>query len=199
MPEVTGLLPCRRSELILSPLGDQGQYVVKDPRARTYYHLGEEEHFLLSQLDGQRDGEAIRTAFAARFGQSLSEEELDEFLDMARTQGFLQPTSGEREPSQGSSPGADAPGSPANASPLGLRLLYWRRSLFDPDRLFNWLEPRIRFFWTTGFLVFSAACIVLAAGLAWTGRGQMAGSFLDALRWETAVDLAGPGHRDPVP
>jgi hypothetical protein len=82
-------------------LSDQGQYVVKDPRARTYYHLGEEEHFLLTRLDGQRDGEAIRTAFADRIGQPLSEVELDDFLDMARTQGFLQPARGRREPFQG--------------------------------------------------------------------------------------------------
>ena len=61
MHKVSRLQPCCRFELVLSPLGDQGQYVVKDPRARTYYHLGEEEHFLLTQLNGQRDGEAIRT------------------------------------------------------------------------------------------------------------------------------------------
>jgi hypothetical protein len=187
MPEVARLLPPRRTELVVSPLGERGAYVVKDPRAGTYYHLGEEEHFLLTQLDGRHDSGDLRAAFAARFGLPLSEQELDEFLDMARSQGFLQPASGGPEPSEGPSRGADAPGSPTNAAPFGLRLLYWRKTLFDPDRLFTWLEPRIRFFWTTGFLAFSAACILLAAVLAWTGRGQMAGSFLDALRWETAL------------
>ena len=36
-------------------------------------------------------------------------------------------------------------------------------------------------------MVFSLACIALAAGLTWVHRGQMAGSFLEGLRWETAI------------
>jgi multidrug efflux pump subunit AcrA (membrane-fusion protein) len=172
--QLAAILPCRRSELVVSPLGDRGQYVVKDPRAGSYYHLGEEEHFLLTQLDGRSDADAVRAAFAARFGKLLSAEELNEFLDVSRAQGFLEQLL----------PSPEARPAPA---PLGLRLLYWRKSLFDPDRLFNWLEPRIRFFWSTGFLVFSAACILLAVAVTWSGRGQLAGSFLDALRWETVL------------
>jgi multidrug resistance efflux pump len=175
MPAGAHLLPPRRTELVISPLGDRGRYVVKDPRAGAYYQLGEEEHFLLTRLDGRHDAGAVRAAFAARFGQPLGEEELDDFLEMVRAQGLLEE----------SPPPATSPPAPADA--LGWRLLHWRKSLFDPDRLFTWLEPRLRFLWTTGFLVFSAACIVLAVGVAWTCRGQMAGSFRDALRWETAV------------
>jgi RNA polymerase sigma factor (TIGR02999 family) len=71
MPDLATLLPCRRPELVVCPLGDRGPYVVKDPRGGAYYHLGEEEHFLLTQFDGRRDAEAIRAAFAERFGQPL--------------------------------------------------------------------------------------------------------------------------------
>jgi putative peptide zinc metalloprotease protein len=53
--------------------------------------------------------------------------------------------------------------------------------------LFNRLEPRIRFFWTRSFLVFSAGCILFATLLLWTGREQVAGSFAHALRWETLL------------
>src|SRR5712692_3394083 len=90
MPELATLLPCRRSELVIRPLGEQGPYVVKDPGTGAYYHLGEEEHFLLTQFDGQRDAAAIRAAFAELFGQPLSDEELHEFLEMAEARGFLQ-------------------------------------------------------------------------------------------------------------
>src|SRR5262249_41683186 len=110
-----------------------------------------------------------------RFGKPLREEELNEFLAMAGARGLLQEAP----------PPVARP--PVPAAPLGWRLLCWRKSLFDPDRLFTWLEPRLCFFWTGGFLIFSGACILLAAGVAWTSRGQMAGSFLAALRWETAV------------
>ena len=64
-------------------------------------------------------------------------------------------------------------------------ILYWRRSIIDPDRPFTWLEPKIRFFWTRAFLVFSAGCIALAILILWTGRQQVATSFAHVLRWET--------------
>ena len=66
-------------------------------------------------------------------------------------------------------------------------ILYWRINLFDPERLFTWLEPKIRFFWTRAFLVLSAASIVLAAAVVWFDRQEFAGSLVSALRWEMAV------------
>jgi multidrug efflux pump subunit AcrA (membrane-fusion protein) len=192
MSHLAPLLPCRRPELVVCPLGEHGPYVVKDPRSGAYYHLGVEEHFLLTQLDGQRDAEAICTAFAERFGQPLSNEELQEFLDMARGRGFLQaedvaaggPPATLSAP--GESPVATGP-APGDAAPLGLRILHWRKSLFDPDHLFTWLAPKIGFCWTPAFLVFSTGCIVLASALLWANRHDLAGSFLSALRWETAL------------
>jgi multidrug efflux pump subunit AcrA (membrane-fusion protein) len=166
---------------VICPLGERGPYVVKDPGTGAYYHLGDEEHFLLMQLDGCRDAEAIRAAFAEHFGQPLAEEELQEFLEMARERGLLQ------EDRQGDKETRRQPDKEtAAAAPFGLRLLYWRKNFFDPDRLFTWLAPKIWWFWTPAFLVFSAGCIVLAAGLLWANRHELAGSFLSALRWETA-------------
>jgi hypothetical protein len=40
MPDLSTPLPARRPELLIRPLGDQGQYVVKDPRTREFFHLG---------------------------------------------------------------------------------------------------------------------------------------------------------------
>jgi multidrug efflux pump subunit AcrA (membrane-fusion protein) len=183
MPDAVTILPCRRPELVVSPLGDRGEYVVKDPRTGAYFHLGEQEAFLMERLDGTRSREGAQAAFAERFGQALSDEELDEFLQMTREQGLLQQEDA-----------AVPPAVPAAAAPTFLpippalqRVLYWRKSIFDPDRLFTWLEPRIRFFWTRTFLVLSAFCILLATGLIWANGAQLAGSFRDALRWETAV------------
>jgi hypothetical protein len=47
MPELAVPLPPRRPELVLSPLGESGRHVLKDPRSGAYFQLGEEEHFLL--------------------------------------------------------------------------------------------------------------------------------------------------------
>ena len=82
-------LPVHRSELVVRPLGEGGQYVVKDPRSGAYYHLGEEEHFLLNGLTGRQSAAELRTAFAERFGKPLTEEDLEDFLEMATAQGFL--------------------------------------------------------------------------------------------------------------
>ena len=94
MAALTVPLPRRNSELIVRSLGDHGPYVVKDPGTGAYYHLGEEEHFLLSEFDGLQDREGIRGSFAARFGQPLADEELQEFVDLAIERGFLQPANG---------------------------------------------------------------------------------------------------------
>src|SRR5262249_56502652 len=84
-------LPARRPDLVIRPLGERGRYVVKDPRTGAFYTFGEQEHFLLLQLDGQRDAEAVCKAFEGRFGESLSKGDLDGFLELARKKGLLQP------------------------------------------------------------------------------------------------------------
>jgi putative peptide zinc metalloprotease protein len=169
--------------LVIRPLGDHGPYVVKDPRTGAYYHLGDEEHFLLTQLDGRQNAQAIRAAFAQRFGQPLTDEDLQDFLELDTARGLLQ---SEGAPASATSAARAATSEPPGTAPFGLRLLYWRKNLFDPDRLFTWLAPKIAFFWTPAFVLFSAGCIVLAAGLLWANRHDAAQSLVSALRWETA-------------
>lgn len=169
-PELAAVPPARRPELLLSPLGDQGQYVVKDIRASAYYRLGEQEAFLLSRLDGQQTTAAICAAFEARFGEPLSSEDLHGFLEMAKTQGFLQAsprTVGQARPRQS--------------------ILFWRISLFDPNRLFTWLAPKIAFVWTRSFMAISFIAIVAGFALLWANRPELARSLARAWRWETVV------------
>src|ERR1051326_5067123 len=91
MPQLATPLPARSPELVLRPLGDRGPYVVKDPRTGAYFHLGEQEYFLLLGLDGQQSAEAVCRAFEQRFGEPLPEEDLRGFVGLAQEQGFLQP------------------------------------------------------------------------------------------------------------
>jgi multidrug efflux pump subunit AcrA (membrane-fusion protein) len=185
MPDLAPPLPCRRPELVIGPLGDWGESVVKDPRAGGYYHLGPREAFLLARLDGRQTAEETRAAFAEHFGEALSAEELAEFLETARAQGLLQQEASGLAPAAAPLTLGPVPFLPMPAACQ--RLLFWRKKLCDPDRLFTWLEPHVRFFWTRAFLVLSAGCIVLAAGLVWAGRQQFAVSLVGALRWETAL------------
>src|SRR5262245_48272064 len=122
MSETATLLPARRPELLMRPLGDQGRYVLKDPRTGAFFELGAEEHFLLTQLDGKQDAAAVCQAFAERFDRPLNEDELDDFLEMARQENFLHATE------ESSVPGAIDDTSPRQPQPAEDRqsLLCWR-------------------------------------------------------------------------
>src|SRR5436305_11215300 len=88
----TTIPPARRPDLVMKPLGDDGQHVVKDLRTGTYFNLPPAEAFLLGQLDGRRSADEICDAFQQQFGEPLTAEDLDGFLDVAREQNLLQPT-----------------------------------------------------------------------------------------------------------
>ena len=89
-----------------------------------------------NRLDGQQDVEALRALYAEQFGEPLSEDDLDEFVESARLQGFFHPEAGttftpdlspsksEARPQRGSAGGSQS-------------ILHWRKSLWDPDRLFT--------------------------------------------------------------
>jgi multidrug efflux pump subunit AcrA (membrane-fusion protein) len=185
-------LPGRRPDLIFRPAGDGGGYVIKDPRAGDYFNIGEEEYFLLTQCDGEQSAASIRARFAERFGQPLDPEELDEFLGAARKQGLLR--TGAPPDTATPPPGASRAGPPGadGARPRRRRvswqgLLSWRVNLFDPDRFFTWVLPKLGFFWTRSFVVVATGCIALAAVLVGLNREQLAVSVVASLRWETAV------------
>lgn len=181
----------RRPDLVVRA-GEGGRYVVKDPRSGSYFQIGEVEHFLLDHLDGRRTADDVCAAYAGRFGEELNEDELSDFLDLARAQGLLQPAA----PANGdapqsltavprSAPSESPSASPVPANPWWRHLLFWRHSLFDPDRLFDWLEPHLRFVWTPGFVAGACAIVVAAAVVALANRRELAGALPGAIRWET--------------
>jgi len=72
----------RRPQVVAS-VGDDNRYRIEDAARGAVYQLGEQEHFLLTQCDGRKRVEAVRREFADRFGQPLTEQEIDDFLRMA--------------------------------------------------------------------------------------------------------------------
>src|SRR5262245_47195094 len=84
------ILPARRNDLIVRPFDGEGRHVIKDPRSGQFFSLGPVEHFLLTQLDGQRTAEDVATAYLHQFGEPLGEADLQEFLELAQANGFLQ-------------------------------------------------------------------------------------------------------------
>jgi len=172
-------LPVLRSELVIGPAGEDGTCIVKDRRTREYFRLSPAEAFLLSRLDGRTSGSGVCRSFEERFGEPLPPEDLAEFLAIARERRLI---------------GSRRTGSPDAVSEIRRdvgaarqSLLYWRVRLFDPDRLLTWLEPRVRFAWTRGFLCVSAGSIVVASLVAYANAGAIASHFADALRWQTIL------------
>ena len=190
MSTVATPLPTRRPELLIKPLGDNGQYVVKDPATGDYFHLGNQEAYLLQKLDGTSSAEAICRNFERQFDTPLDPEELQEFVELADGRCLLQrtvPDENERDiPSSLTAHAADGSQSTRGAPPRQ-SILYWRKSVFDPDCFFNWLQPKIAFCWTRGFLLASASTIAVGAVMAWANGQQLATRFSDALHWQTLL------------
>lgn len=184
-------LPNRRPDLVIRAVANVGRYVVKDPRHGTYFQIGEEEHFLLTQLDGCQSAQAVCQAFELQFGQALPFEELREFVMMAGQSGLLTlPSVGVRNATVSASAASATIPSRAmsgRSRRLGQCVLSWRKSLFDPDWLFTRIEPACRLFWTRGFVLASALCIVLAAIVLWQCRHTLAADLVQLLRWETLL------------
>jgi hypothetical protein len=97
MPDRADPLPSRRPELVSRPFGEFGSYLVRDHLRGESFQLGPAEHFLLARLDGTRTAVDLCAAFVKRFGESLTPEELQGFLDLAWERGLLQ-TDGARAP-----------------------------------------------------------------------------------------------------
>ena len=190
MTNVVTSLPNRRPELLIKPLGDNGQHVVKDPTTGDYFHLGSQEAYLLEQLNGAHSAEQICETFERQFAAPLSVEELQQFVELADERRLLQsvaPAGSELEASERKTPRPADAMQPRGATSSGQSILYWRQSLFDPDCCLNWLQPKVRFFWTRGFVVASALAIGAAAIVAWANGQQLVTRFSDALRWETLL------------
>jgi multidrug resistance efflux pump len=197
-------------------------HVIKNERTGQYFRLGEEEYFLLDQLDGNNSTRRVIQAYERHFDERLEKSELVKFLDMAEEKGLLEESRSswvfrrrsparsrrpsddrapngsvghraanepEPRPEERSTAGAAGAGSTGGTGPILNRpqsILFWRKSLFDPDRFFDWLVPKIGFFWTPAFFVTSLLSIVAAAALIATADGSFVSYFARGLTWGTA-------------
>src|SRR5438876_3567902 len=144
-----------RSDLVISRQdGPDGIiFVVKDPATQRFFRLKETEHLIAQQFDGATSPDMVRQRVEAKLGLKLSPENMEQFINRLRGVGLL--TDGESGPSV----------RPSTRRRVAGDLFYLRFKIFDPDRLFEWLIPRIRFLFTPYFLALSAALVLVAAGV----------------------------------
>ncbi len=164
--------PRFRRDLTIVPRQAAGErfFVVKDPASGRFFRFREAEHFIAEQLDGATPVDVVRRRAEAAFGASLPDATLRAFLANLTKAGLLEGTS--------SSPRDGA----GRRRWLRGTLLYLRFPLFDPDRVFAWIAPRVRFCFTPGFAALSIGLVVLATALTIGNAADMTRDLRDAVR-----------------
>lgn len=161
-------LPLRiRPDLRTQPQVYQGRrcWLVTDPLSLKYYRFEEEEHFLLSSLDGKTSIEELITRFQERFApQRINSQELQQLLGQLHRSGLVLSERGGQGAQlyQRSRKKHRQQLLQQFANPLAIRF----RGL-DPERLLAAIEPWTRClfsplaFVTAGLLMLTALALVL--------------------------------------
>ena len=135
-------------------------WVVKDPVGLAYYRFQEEEFAILQMFDGAISLDEVKDRFEAEFPpQKITLEELQQFLGMLHRSGLVI---------------ADVPGQGHQLRKrrderkrkmllaAASNILCIRFKGFDPERLLNWLYPKIRWFFSP-LAVFCCCALALFA------------------------------------
>src|SRR5262245_53808425 len=169
MSRASTLVPSARRRVALRARGDlvarrmsiqgQGCWAVKDPLSLRYFHLRDEEHWVLQQLDGRSSLSSIQSLFAERFApRRLSLRELQSFVARLYEEGLVVSDA----PDQGDQLRKKALRErrrrllQAVANPLAIRF----RGI-DPDRFLSWLLSACGWMFSPWFL---AGCVLLIVG-----------------------------------
>ena len=143
-----------RSDLIVSQQANEDGllYVIKDPSTDRFFRFKEIENFIAQQFDGNTSSEVISQRVEEKFGVSLSAENLVQFT--RRLQGIGLLTDRDSEPL-----------TEKGKWKLKGDIFYLRGKLFNPDRFFDWLHPKIWFLFTPAFIVSSTMLVLVAVGI----------------------------------
>jgi len=169
--------PTLRSDLIISRQAAAGgtSFVIKDPATGQFFRFRDAEHFVARQLDGSTPLDVIRQRAEGKFGATLAPDALAQFIKTLGRHGLLETDGAESGHLTG--PRGRVRGS----------LLLLRLKAFDPDRLFNRLIGKVRFFFTRPFLVASAALIAVAFGTTFLHWHEIGQDVLRLYRVETFI------------
>ncbi len=151
----------------------QCYWSIKDPLSLRYYQLRDEEHFVLSLLDGQTSLSEIQQQFQARFApRRIDLPQLNWFLGMLHREGLVFSEAAD----QGRQLISRRQRSQRRQFWSGLgHLLAIRFRGINPARMVDGIYPLVRW-------MFSPWCVAAMAGLV------VVAATLLALEWRTAVD-----------
>lgn len=151
--------PKLRQDLVLVEQTYRGEqsYIVKDPESRKYFRFRPAEIMVMQTFDGERTAaEACATLQAE--GLRVSAAGVEGFARKLSGMGLCERTLGERSVLQMERLRAQRRRRLAGGiGPFKGELLRIRWSVGDPDKLLDWLLPRLKFFFTPTFLRISVA------------------------------------------
>src|SRR5919106_2595060 len=156
-------LPKLRSDLVVSrqETAEGVFFVLKDPRTGRFLRFREPEYAILRRLDGATALDDVARAVAQEFEVELDAQTLQPFVEQVRRRSLLEDPSGALPP--------------AATGAIRGNLLWLRLRAIDPDRFFDWLMPKVRFFFTPQFVVTAIALIVWAVGTTVLSAGEITG------------------------
>jgi len=156
-PEPTtqqNLLPQPRVELESFAQVFDGQpfWVYKDPLSLRYYRFNREEHFIIEQLRRGVTLEQLKMAHQDEFDSGdLSNQEVGRFISSLTERNLLIMNQPDRDELL-----YQAAKKRRRTKLFGqfTNILFIKIPLYDPDKLFNRLIDRLRFFWSRSFFLF---------------------------------------------
>ncbi|HEU5290987.1 MAG TPA: HlyD family efflux transporter periplasmic adaptor subunit [Cyclobacteriaceae bacterium] len=150
-------------------------FIIKDPDSDRFFRFKEIETFIARQFNGNTPLETISERVADTFQVTLSQENLIQFSNRLQNIGLLideQTISGSAGKKRWK---------------LNGDIFYLRGKLFNPDRFFDWLLPKIWFLFTPGFIIASASLVLISVGITVTHWNAVMHEFYNAFRFEFIV------------
>jgi putative peptide zinc metalloprotease protein len=151
--------PKLRSDLVLVEQTYRGEqsYIIKDPQSRKYFRFRPVEVMVMQALDGEHTA-AEASATLNADGVRVSTAGVEAFARKLSTMGLCERTLGERSVLQMERLRAQRRRRLGRGiGPFKGELLRIRWSVGDPDKLLEWMLPRLKFFFTATFLRLSLA------------------------------------------
>lgn len=164
------VLPALRPDLVVNQQTFEGRsyYVVKDPISLQYFRMTAEDYFLATLFDGKRKFGDIRDLYVAQYPHvrlDYTPEELNErVLRFANDLALLQFLSvqGQRMKARWDQAKANKK-KKGGLYELANKVFFFRRSIFDPDRVFGKMAKPLWWIWTETTMWVSV--VIIALGL----------------------------------
>lgn len=161
-----------RDDLVISRQeGEEGVlFVIKDLATDRFFRFKEIENYIAHQFDGNTSLEMISQRVGEKFGIELSREAIAQFAWRLQNIGLL----------------VDKNASPTNKKKKFFQgdIFYLRFKLFNPDRFYDWVLPKVKFLFTPAFITISALLVLFAVSVTIAEWGLIMHEFYGLFRFE---------------